>query len=179
MHTCTENNGSDNCEAAAPTTHDYGDTSERPVVDTYNLITLILFSTPESAGIARWHVKAALEYNDLGGYTEDAKIIVSELVTDAIQQAGDRAEKIIVVLLRIYNPDVIAVIVKDSSPCPPVKRKVSGHSEQGRRLQVIEALSWHWGWNPEEGGKEVFAVLERPNDSHRKRGHGGQIGDLG
>lgn len=179
MHTCPENNGSDYCEVpTAERARDCGDSSEKPVVDTYPLITLVLFRTPESAGIARCHVKAALEYNDLGDYTEDALIIVSELVTNAIKHADGDSEKIIVVLMRVHNPDVIGVVVKDSSLYPPVKRRVSANSERGRGLHIIEALSSHWGWNPEEGGKEVFAVLERPNASHRTRGHGDQIGDL-
>ncbi len=33
--------------------------------------------------------------------------------------------------------------------------------EQGRGLQIVAALSAHWGWRHEDGGKAVFAVLAR------------------
>ncbi len=29
------------------------------------------------------------------------------------------------------------------------------------RLQIVEALSAHWGWNHERGGKSVYAILAR------------------
>lgn len=31
--------------------------------------------------------------------------------------------------------------------------------QQGRRLQIVEALSAHWGWHRQDGGKAVFAIL--------------------
>jgi hypothetical protein len=55
----------------------------------------------------------------------------------------------------------LVVVVADSSPHPPVKRETTADSERGRGLRVVEALSAHWGWNPVDGGKEVFAVLVR------------------
>jgi hypothetical protein len=32
-------------------------------------------------------------------------------------------------------------------------------SERGRGLRVVDKLSYFWGWNPEDGGKAVYAVL--------------------
>jgi hypothetical protein len=51
--------------------------------------------------------------------------------------------------------------VSDSSPHGPIKRDTPPGSEQSRGLQIVEALSAHWGWRPEDGGKAVFAVLAR------------------
>jgi hypothetical protein len=64
--------------------------------------------------------------------------------------------------MRVHDPGAIAVVVKDSSPYPPVKRQIAADSERGRGLHIVEALSVHWGWSPEDGGKAVFAVLETP-----------------
>jgi|HubBroStandDraft_6_1064221.scaffolds.fasta_scaffold130290_1 anti-sigma regulatory factor (Ser/Thr protein kinase) len=131
-------------------------------IQTEPLIAFALSSTPESAGMARCHVRAALEYHGLGDYASDAEIVTSELVTNALQHAGmDSTQTIAVTLMHIRSPDAVAVVVADSSPHPPVRRETTAGSEGGRGLQVIEALSVHWGWNPDDTGKEVFAVLAR------------------
>jgi anti-sigma regulatory factor (Ser/Thr protein kinase) len=149
------------------------------VVDANPLITFVLLSIPESARIARWHVRAAFEYHGLGDYAYDAQLIASELVTNAIRHAGaNRTEEIGVSLLRVHNPESVAVIVMDSSPYPPVRREVSADSERGRGLQIVEALSPHWEWVPEDGGKTVFALLETPNAISGARSKGNQTGSL-
>jgi len=51
------------------------------------------------------------------------------------------------------------VAVSDSSPLAPVLHIAAPGSERGRGLQIVEALSAHWGWHPEPGGKAVFAIL--------------------
>ena len=53
------------------------------------------------------------------------------------------------------------VAVSDSSPHGPIKRDTPSGGEQGRGLQIVEALSARWGWRPEDGGKVVFAVIAR------------------
>jgi serine/threonine-protein kinase RsbW len=149
------------------------------VVDANPLITFVLLSIPESARIARWHVRAAFEYHGLGDYAYDAQIITSELVTNAIQHAdADWTERIVVSLMLVHNPEAIAVVVMDSSPYPPVKREAAADSERGRGLQIVEALSPHWRWVPEDDGKTVFAVLETPNTTSGIRSNGNQTGDL-
>ena len=52
-----------------------------------------------------------------------------------------------------YSPQYVklARVLRDTPP----------GSEQGRGLQIVEALSAHWGWYREDGGKAVFAVLAR------------------
>jgi hypothetical protein len=40
-------------------------------------------------------------------------------------------------------------------------RETLADSEQGRGLRIVEALSAHWGWYPEEGGKAIFVVLAK------------------
>jgi hypothetical protein len=55
----------------------------------------------------------------------------------------------------------VTVAVSDSSPQVPVRRATPAGSEQGRGLQIVGALSAHWGWRCEGGRKVVFAVLAR------------------
>ena len=98
----------------------------------------------------------------LGEYAEDAEIITSELVTNAVQHVcGNGTETIGVTLTHAGSPAAVTVVVSDSSPHGPVRRDTPAGSEQGRGLQIVEALSAHWGWRREDGGKAVFAVLAR------------------
>jgi hypothetical protein len=65
------------------------------------LIVFVLSGVPESARIARLHVRTALGSHGLTEYAEDAETITSELVTNAVQHArGDGTETIGVTLAR-------------------------------------------------------------------------------
>ncbi len=126
------------------------------------LIAFVLPSIPESVRTARFHVRAALGFHGLRDYAEDAELVTSELVTNAVQHVrGDGTETIGVTLALVSNPPSIAVVVSDSCPDKPVRHDMPTGSEQGRGLQIVEALSVHWGWRPEDDGKTVFAVLAR------------------
>jgi two-component sensor histidine kinase len=84
----------------------------------------------------------------------------AELVTNAIQHVhSDGTGTIGVTLTCARNPDAVTVMVSDSSPRGPVMREASTCSERGRGLQIVAALSAHWGWRPEGGGKAIFATL--------------------
>ena len=135
----------------------------RPAVEIDpRLIAFVLPSIPESVRMARFHVRATLGFNQLAQYADDAEIITSELVTNAIQHVcGDGTETVGVTLARTRNPEAVTVVVSDSSPEGPAVRETSADKEQGRGLQIVEALSAHWGWYPEEGGKAIFAILAK------------------
>jgi len=113
--------------------------------------------------MARFHIRAALGFHELDEYADDAEAITSELVANAVQHVrDDGTNTIVVTLARVWNPAAVTVVVSDSSSAGPIRRDTSADSEQGRGLQVVEALSAHWGWRHEEdGGKAVFAILAR------------------
>ena len=126
------------------------------------LIALALPGIPGSVPVARRHVRDALGLHGLGEFAQDAAIITSELVANAVQHAcGNGAARIGVTLTCAGNPAAVTVVVSDSSPQGPVRRETPADGEQGRGLQIVEALSAHWGWRYEDGGKAVFAVLAR------------------
>jgi anti-sigma regulatory factor (Ser/Thr protein kinase) len=126
------------------------------------LIAFTLPGIPESARMARFHIRAALGFHGLGEYAEDAEIVTSELVANAVQHVRDDGTSMIVVaVVRGWNPASVTVVVSDSSTEGPVMRDTSAGSEQGRGLQIVEALSAHWGWRQEDGGKTIFAILAR------------------
>jgi anti-sigma regulatory factor (Ser/Thr protein kinase) len=120
----------------------------------------VLPSIPASVRIARCHVRAALGLHGLAEYAEDAEVITSELVTNALQHVrSDNAEIIRITLIRTWEPTGIAVIVADSSPQGPARPNLAADNERGRGLQIVDALSAHWGWCEQADGKAVFAVL--------------------
>jgi anti-sigma regulatory factor (Ser/Thr protein kinase) len=124
------------------------------------LITFVFPSIPESVRMARYYVRAALAFNELDKYADDATAVTSELVANAVQHVcGNGGETIGVTLARAGSPAAVTVVVSDSSPDGPIKGNASAGSERGRGLQIVEALSAHWGWRQENGGKAVFAVL--------------------
>ena len=124
------------------------------------LIAFVLPSIPESVPIARLHVRVALGFHGLGEYANDVETITSELVTNAVRHVCDYGTQTIgIALARAWNPAAVTVSVSDSSPEGPIRRDTSTDSEQGRGLQIVEALSAHWGWHQKDGGKAVFATL--------------------
>jgi len=126
------------------------------------LIALTVPSIPGSVPVARLQVRAALGSRELGEYADDAEIITSELVTNAVQHLCDNGTKTIEVTITYAgSPAAVTIAVSDSSPRGPIRRDTPPGSEQGRGLQIIEALSAYWGWRQEGGGKVIFAVLTR------------------
>ena len=126
------------------------------------LIALALPGIPGSVTVARRHVRETLGLHGMGEIAQDAAIITSELVANAVQHAcGNGAARIGVTLTAAGNPAAVTVVVSDSCPQGPDRRETPADGEQGRGLQIVEALSVHWGWWYEDGGKAVFAVLAR------------------
>ena len=126
------------------------------------LIAFAVPSIPESVPVARSHVRAAPSPRELSGYADDAEIITAELVTNAVQHVrGNDTKTIGITLTHAASPAAVTIVVSDSSTNGPVRRDTSVGSEQGRGLQIVEALTAHWGWRREDSGKAVFAVLAR------------------
>jgi anti-sigma regulatory factor (Ser/Thr protein kinase) len=121
------------------------------------LIAFSLPSTPYSVQIARFYVKAALTYHNLGQYTDTAQTVASELATNAITHADGQTFSL--GLLRLEDPDGISVVVTDDSPRPPALRAPADDFEHWRGLNIIAALATRWGWTPHQPGKAVYAIL--------------------
>jgi anti-sigma regulatory factor (Ser/Thr protein kinase) len=56
--------------------------------ETTSLIAFTLPSTPYSVQMARFYVRAALSYHGLDDFAEDAEMVASELVTNAVRHAS-------------------------------------------------------------------------------------------
>ena len=125
------------------------------------LIAFILPGIPASVPVARSRVRAALGFHGLGQYADDAAIITSELVTNAVQHAAGNDTETIEVTLARRDPSSGGRRRVGPLTRGPIKRDTPPGGEQGRGLQIVEALSAHWGWHQQDGGKTIFAVLAR------------------
>jgi two-component sensor histidine kinase len=103
---------------------------------------------------------------NLAGLSDQAELVVSELVTNAIRHGLVSARRIIeehpVGLRLLAQAPFVTCMVTDPGSQMPVRNTVGWLAESGRGLQVVESCSLRWGWQPlEAGGKVVWALLEQ------------------
>lgn len=88
-----------------------------------------------------------------------AELIMSELVSNAVQHAGtDLAASV------VLRRELLHLTVSDGDPTPP--RKSPGYPPigalSGRGLLLVDEFAAGWGCLPIEGGKVVWATLRLP-----------------
>jgi anti-sigma regulatory factor (Ser/Thr protein kinase) len=94
---------------------------------------------------------------------DDAAVIVSELVTNALRHGvrdtnGPGHDRVELILLR--RPGHMLCAVTDPGAEPPVLAPPDLFAEAGRGLHVIEALAAAWGWTRLDArSKAVWAAL--------------------
>jgi anti-sigma regulatory factor (Ser/Thr protein kinase) len=129
---------------------------------------LALGALPTAVPCARLHARQVLWEWRLGALREEAELVVSELVTNAVQATAGRQLPAPVRLRLSSDGSGALVEVWDADPRPPQPRAVDIDgvpdlvAESGRGLLLVAALSARWGWYPERqcGGKVVWAVLK-------------------
>ncbi|MEU1600100.1 SpoIIE family protein phosphatase [Streptomyces sp. NPDC005708] len=95
----------------------------------------------------------------LEGLEDATKLIVSELVTNAIRHGTGQIE------LRLIRHQVLTCEVSDAGPCPPRPRRARTTDENGRGLFLVTNLSRRWGSRSITGGKVVWAEQDLPHTS--------------
>ncbi len=126
------------------------------VVCRYDEVTLP--PEPWAAGVARAWVADRLAEWELAGPAHDLRLVVSELVTNAVLHARTKIE----VSLAVAE-DVIELSVRDHHPrLPRPRRQWSGDAATGRGLMLVEALSDDWGVADRMDGKEVWLRVGVP-----------------
>ncbi len=90
---------------------------------------------------------------------DDALLLVSELVTNAVRYGGPPVE-----LAVECDGTGLQVGVRDGSRTLPVPRVPALDDESGRGFVLLEQLTDRWGVDPHEEpvGKEVWFVLRPP-----------------
>jgi anti-sigma regulatory factor (Ser/Thr protein kinase) len=110
-----------------------------------------------SAGVARDVVASQLREWHIESLCEDAAVIVTELVSNAVRHADTDLE-----LRMVHLPDGLRMEVTDGSLAPPMRRPSRGTDEGGRGLQLVDALSTRYGVDPQEHGKCVWVEMLLP-----------------
>jgi serine phosphatase RsbU (regulator of sigma subunit)/anti-sigma regulatory factor (Ser/Thr protein kinase) len=93
----------------------------------------------------------ALGFGDL---VDDACLVVSELVTNAVLHGGGCRG----LAVRRVGPG-LRIEVRDASRVPPVLGWTSENAMTGRGMRLVGAIASRWGVDSEETGKVVWAVL--------------------
>ena len=113
---------------------------------------LALPPDPSSVKAARAFVMNNLAPSAPPGQREDACLLVSELVTNAVLHARSAVE----VTVRTFV-DAIRVEVRDEGPGLPQVLGGVDETMAGRGLHIVEELATRWGVEPvAEGGKVVW-----------------------
>ena len=110
-----------------------------------------------SAGAARRAVRAALVDRVEDDLVEDAVLLTSEIVTNAVVHARSSA-----VLTLAVTPGAVLVSVSDVCRYAPVVQEAAPEWESGRGLGIVDSIATAWGVHQHgEGGKTVWFQLDR------------------
>ncbi len=114
--------------------------------------------SPTAPLLARAVVREACELWDLPEITDDAVLVASELVENAVRHANSAP------VLRVELRDSgLALAVRDDDPAPPLMSAPSSAVPRHRGVQLVDQISVAWGCAPSSGGgKVVWAVLGLP-----------------
>ncbi|MEU2298366.1 ATP-binding protein [Streptomyces antibioticus] len=108
--------------------------------------TLYIPTDPRAVTVCRRTLRLILDLHHLPHLAETAELLVSELVSNAVQHAQGPAA------LRVrYRDRVLQVGVWDGDPRPPEPPGDFGKlvdSERGRGFAIVRACADTWGWQP-------------------------------
>ncbi|MEV0732231.1 ATP-binding protein [Polymorphospora sp. NPDC050346] len=118
----------------------------------------LLPAHPSSAAVARRTVSAACRDWRCDDLTDDAVVITSELVSNAIEHAGTELD-----LTVAQVGGTVWLGVRDRDPrgphMPPPDSFPDGRAWRGRGLAIVNVLARDWGFAEADDGKTVWAAV--------------------
>jgi anti-sigma regulatory factor (Ser/Thr protein kinase) len=133
----------------------------QPYLDRPPRAVLDLGTLPSAPGCARAWTRQILWEWQLTVLSDTAELIVSELTTNAMLASLPLGRPFMRLILTLDRGE-LAIFVRDYCPGAPQPGNASDEDENGRGLQLVEAMSSRSGWHaPEDGtsGKVVWAAL--------------------
>jgi two-component sensor histidine kinase len=88
---------------------------------------------------------------------DDATLVVSELVTNAMQHAPGVDSYELEITRRSAG---VRVSIADGSSVRPLVKQLSHDAPRGRGMAIVAALSSRWGADDHHGGKRVWVDLD-------------------
>ncbi|AXK37214.1 ATP-binding protein [Streptomyces armeniacus] len=121
--------------------------------------------TPRSVAQARTALRAQLTAWDVGpDDVTTAELVLSELVANAVQHAGDPPGRQVKVTLTCTDDGLLRIEVCDACTALPRPHGIApgADAESGRGLLLVAALAEGWGVTPRAYGigKTVWAELK-------------------
>jgi len=132
--------------------------------------SLELGALPAAPSCACLHVKHVLWEWGLNSLVESAELLVSELVTNAVNATGQPGQTVSVNLAGTGTGTAtgtrVLVEVWDADPQPPGPRE-PGEAGPGDGVLLVAALSARWDWYPTQdpAGKVVWCELDSASPS--------------
>lgn len=129
---------------------------------------LDLAALPTGVGCSRVFTKLTLTKFGAASIVDDALLVVSELVTNAVRATGitdprprwGELDELNLIGVSLLGFDASIVIeVWDCDPHLPIMKSEDPDAESGRGLQLVTAIAQKWGSYPTRGGKVVWAEL--------------------
>ena len=122
--------------------------------------------------LARLFTRQRLSQWGLNQLIGDAELVLSELVTNAVNATGttnpsprwSELHNLALITVRlVVTADSLVIEVWDRDPSPPTPKEAAEADEAGRGLLIVGALCrrWHYFY-PESGGKAVWGELVIP-----------------
>lgn len=135
---------------------------------------LELGALPTAVPCARLHARHLLREWGLNDLASSGELLVSELVTNAVQVTAGHPTHAPVRLRLSGDATRVLIEVWDADPRPPAPRDLGEddlpdlEEKGGRGLFLVATLSTRWGWYPaqEPAGKVVWCELADDKPSH-------------
>ncbi len=112
-----------------------------------------------SRAAVRAELTAVLSDTAQTPFLDDALLVISELVTNAVRAGSDP----LTVATNLHKAE-LEIAVLDHGAGWPVLQPPEHGSDHGRGLAIIEAVARSWGTERRAAGKAVWAVLALPAD---------------
>jgi anti-sigma regulatory factor (Ser/Thr protein kinase) len=131
---------------------------------------LELAALPTAPGCARDHVRALAHEWRLEGLADTAKLLVSELVTNAVQASQHlkaRADLAFVPVVGLWiTSDGVSMVLHVWDACDemPVRQDAGPDAVGGLGLLLVETLGKDWGAYRQARGKVVWVLISLPDD---------------
>ena len=117
-------------------------------------------NTERTVARTRQALIAALDAWGMHAVQDDARLVLSELVSNAVRHAQIPAGRVIETRFCRLADGRVRIEVHDANDGRPRLRSASKTDESGRGLALVDALAEQWGVSGRSGpGKSVWAVV--------------------
>jgi anti-sigma regulatory factor (Ser/Thr protein kinase) len=142
------------------------------MAQTRKRFSLELAALPASVGVARAFLSETVAPFSLGPIADDAVLVLSELVTNAIEH-GDAAT--VRVGVHMSPRELLLQVIDENQNSPSPRRDVPATDTQGRGLLIVERLASRWGRIRLDGHQVVWAEFDLATSTGEWASPDGQV----